>query len=139
MNADKRIHDSKLAHWITLFQKQAESGLTVADWCSQNGLSKNAYYYWKRIAKEAYTDSVIPEIVPIDITQPSDSATTVPLLPKFHNSPELHNLHNSRELANLANNHANSSVSVFNDIMIDIGPSASDELISRLIEVIRHA
>ena len=52
MNANKRIHDTKFATWASLIQKQAESGLPVKQWCDENGVTKNAYYYWKRLIKE---------------------------------------------------------------------------------------
>ena len=58
MNANKRIHDAKFATWVSLIQKQAESGLPVKQWSDENGVTKNAYYYWKRLIKEAYADSV---------------------------------------------------------------------------------
>lgn len=36
MNANKRIHDAKFATWVSLIQKQAESGLPVKQWCDEN-------------------------------------------------------------------------------------------------------
>ena len=57
MNTDLKIRQAKLSRWAALFQEQASSGLHVKTWCDQNGISIHAYYYWKRIVKEAY-DSV---------------------------------------------------------------------------------
>ncbi len=41
-----RIHQ-----WAAVFKAKAESGLTVDEYCDQNGISRNAYYYWLRRAR----------------------------------------------------------------------------------------
>lgn len=167
MNANKKIHDTKLAHWITLIREQSESGLTISDWCVQKGLSKHAYYYWKRIAKESYVDSVIPEIVPIgpsDHVQDFQAISTLPVVTtpdsyssylsdshelaesckstgslQLHDSRELHDSHELRNSHKPASNNCENISIAFNDIHIDIGSSATDELITRIIGVLRHA
>ena len=142
MNTSKHIHDAKLIQWISLFQEQSESGLTVSAWCEEKGLSKHAYYYWKRLAKEAYMDSIESEIVPLQL----ETSSLQPLSPLAPDSDTV--LSESRDLDNLANfsskaNSHNSDHSVVtisvNGIHIDVEPSASDELVTRIIEVIRHA
>lgn len=133
MNANKRIHDAKFATWVSLIQKQAESGLPVKQWCDENGVTKNAYYYWKRLIKETYADSVLPEIVPLntDDTTTVESTTPITLLSAPQQTPEqteLHNLRNSQTVTVSSN-----------DISIDINSSASNELVAKIIEVIRNA
>ncbi|MDD6136064.1 MAG: hypothetical protein PUB54_02675 [Lachnospiraceae bacterium] len=39
MNAKQKIHQAKLNHWMSLFQQQAASGLTIRQWCEQNNCS----------------------------------------------------------------------------------------------------
>ena len=137
MNVTKKIHDAKLAHWIELFKEQSNSGLTVSDWCAEKGLSKHAYYYWKRLAKEAYTDSVMPEIVQLGSPQSSVS-DPIPSAPASLAISDSHELCNSANLYNSIHPYQSVSVS-FGDIRIDIGASASDDLIAKVIGVIRHA
>ena len=76
MNTDLKIRQAKLSRWTALFHEQASSGLNVKTWCDRNGVSIHAYYYWKRILKDAYVDSMLPDIVPITIpdmpSTPSD-------------------------------------------------------------------
>ena len=43
----------RIKQWTTVFKAKAESGLTVDEYCDQNGISRNAYYYWLRKAKAA--------------------------------------------------------------------------------------
>ena len=51
MKSNQKIHQANLSKWTALFQEQADSGLTIKEWCNQNSLSIRAFYYWKRIAK----------------------------------------------------------------------------------------
>lgn len=131
MNANQKIRIAKLSKWHALFKEQAESGLPVKEWCDKKGISKNSFYYWKRIAKESYADSMLPDIVklPEEPTPTTDSLNTQTNL-----LPELPNLHN------LCNTPPTNTISVsFDDIRLDIGPSASGQLVAKLIEVLRHA
>lgn len=44
----------RLANWTTLIQARCESGLTVDEWCAQNNVTRDAYYYWlKKVRKQA--------------------------------------------------------------------------------------
>ncbi len=70
MNTNQTLRQATLAKWSTIFQEQKSSRLTIKEWCSQMDISIHSFYYWKRIAKEEYLKSVMPEIVPISI--PSD-------------------------------------------------------------------
>lgn len=141
MNVNKRIHDAKFATWVSRLQQQAESGLPVKQWCQENGVTKNAYYYWKRLIKETYADSVVPEIVPLYSEEPTsiESATPIPLLPEPQQTPNKPELHNSRESRELRNLQTNTVTVSSNNISIDIYASASNELVAKIIEVIRNA
>ena len=184
MNAKQTLRQATLAKWSTIFQEQQSSGLTIKEWCSQNNVSIHNFYYWKRIAKEEYLKSVMPEIVPISI--PSDPVPIVPVpeasasteeleLYNFNNSSntdpaseasapaeqlELYNFNNSSntapavpeasapteqlELYNFNNSSNTAPVSVpisisMGDIKIEIGASAPDALITKIIGALRNA
>ena len=70
MNTNQTLRQATLAKWSTIFQEQPSSGLTIKEWRLQNDVYIHSFYYWKRIAKEEYLKSIMPEIVPISI--PSD-------------------------------------------------------------------
>lgn len=65
MNTTKKLQQVKLDQWAVLCKEQSESGLTVRQWCKQNGYTIHTYNYWKHRLKESYVDSVLPDIVPI--------------------------------------------------------------------------
>ena len=122
MNPNQKIHQANLAKWSSLFQEQADSGLTIKEWCSQNSISIHAFYYWKRIAKEAYVNSIMPEIVPLQIDPTCQPA-----------NPELYKLRESSP-------EKSTPVTIsIGDIHIEIGAAASDEMISGIIKAVRHA
>ena len=43
----------RLQEWAGIIRDCKSSGLKVDDYCSQNGISRDAYYYWLRKVKEA--------------------------------------------------------------------------------------
>lgn len=42
----------KLEHWRKLIAECQSSGMTVKQWCAQNEISKDQYYYWLRKVRE---------------------------------------------------------------------------------------
>ena len=128
MNTTQQIHETKLAHWTTLFHEQTASGLTIKSWCAENNVSIHAFYYWRKVAKERYVKSLIPEIVPLS-----------PANPEVHqpeSSSESSNLYNSRNLSSSINPVARIS---FRDADIEIGAAASDETIVSIVKAVRYA
>ena len=58
MNTQLVAKEVKLTQWNALVQECMSSGLKVKDWCQQNNVSKDAYYYWLRKVREAACDSM---------------------------------------------------------------------------------
>ena len=136
MSISKKIHNTKLIKWTALFKEQSESGLKVKDWCLENGISKDSYYYWKRKVKEALLDSSAPEIVPISTSAPASSINPDMPLDSYNHLPQndscgLFNLYNTRDISD--------SIHISSRDIQEISSSASTKLISKIIEVIRNA
>ena len=43
----------RLDGWAAMIRQRNESGMTVKDWCSANGISEHAYYYRLRQLRKA--------------------------------------------------------------------------------------
>ena len=43
----------RMNNWAALIKARQESGQTVKEWCSNNDVSINAYYYWLRKLRKA--------------------------------------------------------------------------------------
>lgn len=121
MNTTKKLQQAKLDQWAVLCKEQSQSGLTVRQWCEQNGYTIHTYNYWKHRLKERYVDSVLPDIVPLTPQTPAP----------------LHELRDSRESADSCINNT-ISVSLYG-VTISLDSSASDEMLCRIITALRHA
>ncbi len=77
MNTQLVAKKVKLTQWSTLVQECMSSGLKVKDWCLQNNVSKDTYYYWLRKIREAACDSMETSFVRVpDQCIPSSFYTT---------------------------------------------------------------
>ena len=56
----------KLAQWTEMVKIRNESGLTVTDWCKQNGINLKTYYYrLKRLRQAVCNEIEQHDIVPV--------------------------------------------------------------------------
>lgn len=108
----------RLEKWNEAICTQKASGLTIKDWCSENGVNLNTYYYYLRRIRDAMLESSGPRLVEMK-TNAEDAA------PKAADpvSGEFHPLVTVR----------------VRDSEIRIGENASLELISAVLEAVRHA
>ena len=58
---DKATSAIRLAQWIKWIEEAKSSGLTIHNWCVQNGLSENAFYYWQRKARKKIIRQTVNE------------------------------------------------------------------------------
>ena len=67
MNEIARIkNEVKLKRWSEMVQSSNESGLTVSEWCRQNGVNLKTYYYrLKRVRQVLCSNPEQHDIVPI--------------------------------------------------------------------------
>lgn len=133
MNVNQTMHQANLSKWTTLFHEQRQSGLTIKDWCSQNGVSVYAFFYWKRIAKETYVQSILPRSVPAQSDQlPCLSGNTASTTEEH----ELYNLSNSRT-PQAKPAPAAITLSLYG-VRISFDADASDDRIFQVLKAVRH-
>lgn len=63
----------RLQQWQSIFHDRAESGLTVKEYCQKHGITKDSYYYWQKVAREA----VIAEAGPFFAELRAEAASNV--------------------------------------------------------------
>ena len=57
----------KLAQWVEMIRQRNESGLTVTDWCKENGINLKTYYYrLKRVRQAVCSEMERHDIVPVE-------------------------------------------------------------------------
>ena len=62
----------KLREWAEQIEARRASGMTVQNWCAENGMNVKTYYYHLRKVREQCVESV-PEIVPLTMPQQTGS------------------------------------------------------------------
>ena len=66
----------KLAQWAEMVRSRNESGLTVTDWCKQNGINIKTYYYRLKRKRQAVCSEIeqhdIVTAIPADAPQSED-------------------------------------------------------------------
>ena len=50
-------HNQRMAHWSKQVEACRNSGLTVAQWCSENNVAVSTYYSWQR---KLFQNLVVP-------------------------------------------------------------------------------
>lgn len=133
MNAKQKIHQTKLNQWIGLFKEQVDSGLTIKQWCEENNYSIHTYNYWTHILKEEYAATALPDIVPVF---PLDPALPTPASSGLSKMTQTISC-DSRDLRDSC--HASTIRILIGDTEFSLSPSASDEMICRIIQAVRHA
>ena len=70
MNEIARVKkEIRLAQWAEMVRQRNESGLTVTDWCKENGINLKTYYYrLKRIRQAVCNEIEQHDIVPVEPT-----------------------------------------------------------------------
>jgi hypothetical protein len=122
MNVSKVTHQVKLDRWTAILKEQNSSGLSIKDWCSQNGIKRDQFFYWKRKLKESVLESALPEIVPVSLPTLSSDCTTCKTCTTSQ-------LTNTDFLARIT----------IQDVYIELGSGATEQLISGIIKAVRNA
>lgn len=86
--AKKLTNKYRLEQWTTLIQERISSGKQVEEWCAENNISRNSYYYWLRKVKLAAVQNkaiteipllpkVVPLVPPLPVAEYSTSGTAI--------------------------------------------------------------
>ena len=135
MNIKLSLHQARLSEWAVRFQDQASSGLTVKEWCLDNNFSIHTYNYWKHLLKLEKTESLLPDIVPIQAPLVKQK-TSLPTVSSLSTSLVSNSSLDSRDLHELCD--SNPILISVGDIHMEVGTSISDEQICRLIKAVRY-
>lgn len=117
MNTKLATSQIRLNEWAAIIKDCKASGQTVDTYCEQHGLSRDAYYYWLRKVKQvALKQAGFVELPALTSEQPS-----VKTIEKGTSTFETQ------------------MIIRMNEIEFCVNENSSSELISRMLEIIRHA
>ena len=78
MNTKQKLRQIHLNEWAARFSDQKSSGLTVKQWCEQNNFTIHTYNYWKHALKEEVASQVLPDIVPVSLSEIQAQTLSLP-------------------------------------------------------------
>ncbi|MBQ7370810.1 MAG: hypothetical protein IJW67_02810 [Blautia sp.] len=68
MDTSLAVKNMRRQSWALMIQMQARSGLTVREWCAENGITPKTFYYRRREVRamllQATQESTFAELVP---------------------------------------------------------------------------
>lgn len=112
----------QLQQWRKIIQEQTVSGLTIDEFCKQNGLSRNSYFYWLRLVRVEEVNAQQNSAGFVELRLPAPHNDAVPCVTPISASEQ--------EPSQL-------TLSV-NGIVIQVTDRTSSDLLARTIEVIQH-
>lgn len=123
MNVRSEKRKLGIQQWQEIIRDRNNSGLTIDEYCTQNGISRNAYFYWLRLIREEALRSQQETTGFIELTLPSESNNEIPAVTVIP-APEQEN--------------SQLTLSV-NGVIIQVTDNTSPALLARTIEVIKYA
>ena len=58
MSVQNTMHRIKLQGWAQMIQDCQQSGLSIREWCKENGVSTKTYYYRRKRVREELLDTM---------------------------------------------------------------------------------
>lgn len=114
--AKKLTKQYRLEQWTSIIQERIKSGKRVNEWCSDNNISRDAYYYWLREVKLSAAENTV--------TESPKLPKVVQLIPP---SPECKK-HNT----------GTAIILKVNGISLEIQDCASDTIIEKTLRALRN-
>ena len=68
----------RYAEWVRQYEEQKASGLSVTEWCKENGINPSTYYHRLRKIREVFCDKYVEPIEPREPFQ-FEKTSIVPL------------------------------------------------------------
>ena len=68
----------RLRQWQAILHDRAESGLSVKEYCLAHNITKDSYYYWKKLVREAAIAEVGPVFAELKPETAMSAGTFVP-------------------------------------------------------------
>lgn len=122
-------HAYQLKRWKILLEDQAKSGMTIIEWCRKNGITKDAFYYWRRLLQEEAYDEAVKQL-PVRI---ANERTMVPRTEYVELTPCQKN-----DISFDSNEYKTVAIVRNGTTSIEIMSGASEDIIRSLMTVVRN-
>ena len=130
MSTKSLFHQTKLKEWASIIKMQKSSGLSVVEWCHQNNISRDKFFYWKRLLREEAVEQVLPDIISLSIPSVRPQSEIIPTTPTV----ECEDCTSCTTFTPTSDARA-----LINGVTIEINSSSSEAFIRSLIKAVKHA
>lgn len=118
MSEAKKLTDKyRLEQWAAIIRERISSGKQVNEWCAENNISRNKYFYWLRKVKYAAEKETA-------LIKSQDQPVIVPLMPP---QPIYETCHSRPAI-----------ILNLNGIIVEVQECASDAIIERTLKAIQR-
>lgn len=121
--AKKITNKYRLEQWTAIIHEQISSGKRVNEWCIENNLSRDRFYYWLRKVKLASVQNKIAIETPVTIETPQ-LPKVVPLIPPIPDT--------------VTSSCSTAIVLRLNGVTLEIQEGASDLIIERTLKALQR-
>ena len=125
MNSTRIEKQYALQKWAGIIKQQQECTLPLKEWLSQNNITKDQYYYWKRKLKDTVLDDLVQGFVEIPSLPVQDKVAQVV---KLVQPPQ----------PAMVSNETVTTITV-GSAVININGNASQDFLRNLLGAVSHA
>ena len=120
MDTSLTVKTMRRQSWALMVQEQVKSGLTINEWCAQNGISPKAFYYRRKQVQAMILDEMQPPVfAELKPHEPIQSSIEKSVSESMEFVPQL--------------------VMSVEGALIGVNQSTPKQLVSDMLEVLRHA
>ena len=119
MEVKELVKGTRHSVWAQQLQDQQDSGLSICEWCNQNGISENTFHYRMKIVRQEACNSL--EKIANNITRQAE-----PVFAKVNIEPKIENAVSGIEIHT-------------NGINVHIAPDSNTEHVRMVLEAITYA
>ena len=124
--AKELTNQYRLEYWAAIIQECISSGKLVNDWCIENNISRDKYYYWLRKVKLATGKAMSKRIKATEQLKIVEQPKVVPIIPI---TTECISNNNESEAAIVIKS---------NGLVLEIQNNASEAVIERTLKVLKQ-
>ena len=136
MNLKSIKYQTQIQKWTQIVQKRNQSGLRILDFCAQEGITKDAYYYWLRRVREAALESQTG----IDVVDTKPRLVNItPALPAEEPSPIQCDGISLPVVSSDANTFSTQLTITVGKAIVGVNQNTPKELLSSVMEVLARA
>lgn len=137
---DENIKAVRREKWRKVVMSQKASGLTITEWCEQNGMRIRQFHYWQKVLRDSdllelkTSDNASDISVPACTEPKNDSVQVFAEIPVSH-----HSVQDSGTNASAAYGQDSGIMIRYQDLQIRIADTFNEGALSRVLQVIRNA